>query len=72
LVQTITASIGLKVNFHKSFVVPINVDANKTNILAGTLGCLVQSMSFTYLGLPLGTTKSSVQDFIPVISRIEK
>jgi hypothetical protein len=72
LVQTFTASIGLKVNFHKSFVVPINVDANKTNILAGTLGCLVQSMSFTYLGLPLGTTKSSVQDFIPVISRIEK
>lgn len=28
-------------------------------------------MSFTYLWLPLGTTKPSVQDFTPLLSRIE-
>jgi hypothetical protein len=29
-------------------------------------------MPFTYLGLPLGTTRPSVQDFLPLISRIER
>jgi hypothetical protein len=29
-------------------------------------------MPFTYLGLPLGTTKPLVKDFIPILSRIEK
>jgi len=28
--------------------------------------------TFTYLGLPLGTTKPSVQDFSPLLSRIER
>lgn len=29
-------------------------------------------MPFTYLGLPLGTTKPLVQDFLPMVNRIEK
>jgi len=29
-------------------------------------------MPFTYLGLPLGTTKPSVQDFCPLLNRIER
>jgi len=29
-------------------------------------------MSFTYLGLPLGTTKSSLQEYTPMPSKIEK
>jgi hypothetical protein len=29
-------------------------------------------MPFTYLGLPLGTTKPLVKDFMPILSRIEK
>jgi hypothetical protein len=41
LLNTFAASTRLKVNFHKSFIVPINVDANNATILAGTLGCLV-------------------------------
>jgi hypothetical protein len=72
LLNTFAASTWLQVNFHKSFIVPINVDADNMTILAGTLGCLVQSMPFTYLGLPLGTTKPSVQEFMPVLCCIEK
>jgi hypothetical protein len=52
--------------------VPINVGEEKVSILPGTLGCLVETMPFTYFGLPLGTTKLTVQDFLPVFSRIEK
>jgi hypothetical protein len=72
LLQSFTVSTGLKVNFSKSFIIPINVSEEKTNILAGTLGCQIGTIPFTYLGLPLGTTKPLVKDFMPILSRIEK
>jgi hypothetical protein len=72
LLQSFAASIGLKVNFNKSFIVPITVNEEKTPILAGTLGCQIETMPFTYLGLPLGMTKPLVKDFMPLLSRIEK
>jgi hypothetical protein len=70
--HTFACSIGLKVNFSKSFLVPINVPDDKSIILVGTLGCQVESMPFTYLGLPLGTTKPVIQDYMPLLSRVEK
>jgi hypothetical protein len=72
LLHIFASSTGLKVKFSKSFIVPINVPDEKTLILAGTLGCKVETMPFTYLGLPLGTTKPVIQDFMPLFSRIEK
>jgi hypothetical protein len=51
------------VNFQKSFLVPINMNAEETQHLASTFGCKIGTMPFTYLGLPLGTTRPSVQDF---------
>jgi hypothetical protein len=42
------------------------------DILAGTLGCLVQNMALTYLGLPLATTKPVIQEYLPLLSRIER
>jgi hypothetical protein len=72
LLISFATSTGLKVNFHKSFIVPINVAEGKAEILAGTLGCQIQSMPFTYLGLPLGTTKPCFQDFMPLLFRVEK
>ena len=64
-------SIGLHVNFIKSFLVPINVDEIKAKALADTFGCKIGAMPFTYLGLSLGTTRPSIQDFTPLLSRIE-
>lgn len=39
---------------------------------AGTFGCTIGVMPFTYLELPLGTTKPSVEDHAPIISKIER
>jgi hypothetical protein len=47
LLQSFASSTGLKVNFNKSYIVPINVDEEKPKILASTLGCMIESMSFT-------------------------
>jgi hypothetical protein len=72
LLQTFATSTGLKVNYSKLMMVPINIEEGKMSILANTLGCSIGSMPFTYLGLPLGTTKPQVADFLPLISKCER
>ena len=44
----------------------------KMMILAGTLGCQIGSLPFTYLGLPLGTTKPKIEEFAPLLDRVER
>lgn len=63
---------GLKINFHKSCMIPINTNNDTMEILAGTFGCSIGRMPFTYLGLPLGTTKPTISDFAPLIDRVER
>lgn len=70
--RTFADSTGLKVNFEKYFLVPLNMDQDRAVHLAATMGCQVGTMPFTYLGLPLGTTKPSVTEFLPILTRIEK
>jgi hypothetical protein len=72
ILNTFASSTGLKVNFSKSMIVPINVSTEKTKILAGTLGCQIGSLPFTYLGLPLGTTKPRIEEFAPLLDRVER
>lgn len=72
LLRTFSDSTSLHVNFNKSFLVPINMTNERALHLARTFGCTVGSMPFTYLGLPLGTTKPSLQEFSPMLTRIEK
>jgi hypothetical protein len=40
--------------------------------LANTFGCQVGEMPFTYLGLPLGTTKPPISEFAPLITKMER
>jgi hypothetical protein len=72
LLQSFASSTGLKVNFHKSMMVPIKILEDRLNHLAATFGCATGSMPFTYLGLPLGLTKPKVDDFLPIVSKCER
>jgi hypothetical protein len=72
LLRPFSDSTGLHVNFSKSFLVPINMTAPRTLHLANAFGCNVGSMPFTYLGLPLGTTKPTLQEFSPSFQRLRK
>jgi hypothetical protein len=58
---------GLKINFQKSSLVPINIDLKAKNAeeLAKIMGYAVASMSFT---LPMGTTKL----LLPLVDRTER
>jgi hypothetical protein len=63
---------GMKVNYNKTSLVPINILKEEAQTLATSFGCKVESLPFTYLGLPLGTTKPSVDDLMPLVSRLDK
>jgi hypothetical protein len=66
------SSTGLKVNFEKSFLVPINVVESNWLPLLDALGCQLGKLPLTYLGLPLGTTRPSFQEFTPILTRMDK
>jgi hypothetical protein len=72
ILANFSASTGLQVNYNKTTLVPINVDSAHANSLANIFGCKVESLPFTYLGLPLGTTRPSVADLMPLVSRLDK
>jgi hypothetical protein len=72
LLRSFTDSTCLRVNFNKSFLVPINISDDKTQHLSQTIGCSVAAMPFTYPGLPLGATRPHVENFLPFLWRIEK
>jgi ABC-type spermidine/putrescine transport system permease subunit I len=61
ILNTFTLATGLKVNFSKSMMVPINLTEEKLDLLSTGFGCAKGSLPFTYLGLPLGTTKPKVE-----------
>jgi hypothetical protein len=72
ILNTFASSTGVRVNYQKSNIYPVNVDQDKMEILANTFGCQIGSYPFTYLGLPLGPNKSNVDDMLPLVQRIER
>lgn len=65
-------STGLKVNYAKSSMVPINISEQELDHLARTFNCAKGSLPFTYLGLLLGLTKPRVVDFSPLVNKCER
>jgi hypothetical protein len=47
-------------------MIPINVPADKVQLLVSSIACQVGTMPFTYLGLPVGTTRPVVTEFVPI------
>lgn len=45
---------GLRVNFHKSCIVGMNVDSNEVNMAAHFLYCRIGQVPFEFLGIPVG------------------
>jgi hypothetical protein len=72
LLHNFVASTGLKVSYSKSVMVHVNITDGKLQELATPFDCQKGSLPFTYLGMPLGTTKPNIQDFMPLMQRIEK
>jgi len=72
LLQSFSDSTGLKINYAKSNMLPLNITDDHAEMLAQTFGCRLATLPFTYLGLPLGTTKPRVDDYIPLMNKTER
>ena len=62
---------GLKVNLHKSKIVPVG-DVPNLEELVAVLGCKLSALPMTYLGLPLGAKFNSKTIWNPVIEKMER
>jgi hypothetical protein len=67
VLNSYATSTGLRVNYNKSSMYPINVCPERMEILSRTFNCQTGSMPFTYLGLPLGLSKPRIHHFLPLI-----
>ena len=72
LLQTFANSTGLKVNYLKSSMMPINTCNDRLMHFAMTINCQTGCLPFTYLGLPLSITKPSMEHFVPIVQRVER
>jgi hypothetical protein len=72
ILNNFAAPTGLKVNYVKSNMFPINVTPERLSHLAATFNCREGVFPFTYLRLPLSLQKFIVQDCMPMVTRIER
>lgn len=63
---------GLKINFHKSTMVPMHVPKALVDSLVTILQCKRDTFPQTYLGLPLSNTKLRLSAFAPLIAKVHK
>ena len=63
-------SVGLKINFHKSTIIPINCAADRCEQLVRIFGCVIGKMPFTYLGLPMTIRKQTTSQFQRLVDRV--
>jgi mannosylglycoprotein endo-beta-mannosidase len=72
ILSSFANSSGLRVNYNKYMMIPINVTHKRLNILASSFGCATGSLPFTYLGLPLSINKPTIADFWPLVTKCER
>jgi hypothetical protein len=62
---------GLKVNFHKSMLVGVNISDSWMHETVSALRCKVGKVHFLYLGLPIGGDPRRLGFWEPVLNRIK-
>jgi hypothetical protein len=63
---------GLKVNFHKSLLIGVNILETWLVDAAYALNCKIGRVPFMYLGLPIGGNPRRLEFWSPLIDRIRK
>ena len=71
LLLNFQAITGLKVNMHKSKMVPIG-EVDDVHALADILECRVGTLPMSYLGMPLGGSHNSPSIWNPILEKFEQ
>jgi hypothetical protein len=72
LLKCFAGYTGLRVNYRKSQMLAINAFEEGIQRFALTFGCTIDTFPFTYLGLPMGTTKPKFEDLNPMMDRVQR
>ena len=72
ILQAFSEATGLKINYSKSTLVPIHMDAGLAADCVTIMGCAHQSFPQNYLGLPLSASKLPVSAFSTYVDRTDK
>jgi hypothetical protein len=72
ILDDFASATGLVINFSKSTLVPMSVDAVGVAEAAAALSCTLEGFPQTYLGLPLSADKLSPADFVPLIANVDR
>ena len=71
LLLSFQAVTGLKVNVHKSEMVPMREFVD-VHALVEILGCRVGTLPMSYLGMPLGASRNSPSIWNPILEKFER
>jgi hypothetical protein len=63
---------GMRVNFHKSELIPINMDTDETQPFLEIFQCVMGGFPVKYLGIPLHYDRLRREDLQPLIENILK
>lgn len=63
---------GMRINFDKSEMIPLNLDPDEITNLGEILGCPIGKFPIKYLGVPLHVEKLSREDLQPLLDKILK
>ncbi|KAJ4815734.1 RNA-directed DNA polymerase (reverse transcriptase)-related family protein [Rhynchospora pubera] len=63
---------GLRINFAKSELIPLNLSDHRATVFASSLNCKLGALPFKYLGLPLHWKRPNRRNWLDVIDKIKK
>jgi Reverse transcriptase (RNA-dependent DNA polymerase) len=65
------ALTGIKINFSKTELIPLNLSQEEASELASLVGCSLSQFSLKYLGVLLSDSKLKCKDWQPIIEKIQ-
>ena len=71
LLLSFQAVTGLKVNVHKSEMVPIG-EVDDVQALVDILGCRVGTLPISHIGMPLGASHNSPSIWNPILEKFKR
>jgi hypothetical protein len=63
---------GMRINFNKSEVVPMNLTDEEVHEVSHILNCPVGTLPFKYLGVPIHFEKLKREDLHPAVDKLIK
>ncbi|XP_057747667.1 uncharacterized protein LOC130966862 [Arachis stenosperma] len=72
LLRCFELMLGLRINFDKSSLIPINCDGQWVQRMCKLLGCKGDTLSVKYLGISLGENPRLMKIWNPIIDKVEE